>query len=106
MGIRQHPQQISGKDDSLGYDILSYSKDNKEIQIVVKSTNLSPKDFHFYFTHNELEAAHRFKSSYHVYIVFNPNNATPKILDMGNPFIKKNKIKLIPIVYKINIHKK
>lgn len=105
-GARKTPQQVSIKNDSLGYDILSYSKANKKIQIEVKSTNLSPKDFHFYFTHNELEAAHRFKSSYHVYIVFNPNNATPKILDMGNPFIKKNKIKLIPIVYKINIHKK
>ena len=105
MGIRKRPKQISVKDDSLGYDILSYSKDGKEIHIEVKSTNLPPKDFHFYFTYNELKAAHRFGSSYHVYIAFKPNNATPKIFDMGNPFIEDGKVKLMPIVYKINIHK-
>lgn len=104
-GVRKKPKQVSIEDDSLGYDIISYDSAGKEIYIEVKATNLSPKNFHFYFTRNELDVARRFLESYHVYIVFNPNNAQPKIYDLGNPFIEKDKVKLIPITYKINIHK-
>lgn len=105
MGIGKQPQQVSTDDDSLGYDIVSYDETGTEIQIEVKATNLPPKDFHFYFTRNELDAAKFYKSSYHVYIVFNPYNAHPQIYDMGNPFMEKDKVKLIPIIYKINIQK-
>ena len=104
-GIKKKPKQASLKDDSLGYDIISYDSNGNEIYIEVKATNLSPKNFHFYFTRNELDAAKKYNECYHVYIVFNPNNAKPKIYDMGNPFMEKDKVKLIPITYKINIHK-
>ncbi|WP_298075066.1 DUF3883 domain-containing protein [uncultured Bacteroides sp.] len=104
-GIKGKPIQKSLYDDTLGYDIISYDSEGTEIYIEVKATNLSPRNFHFYFTRNELDAAKKYRESYHVYIVFNPNNAKPKIYDIGNPFMEKDKVKLIPITYKINIHK-
>lgn len=105
MGLRKKPKQLSIEDDSLGYDIVSYDETGAQIQIEVKATNLTPKDFHFYFTCNELEAARYYKSSYHVYVVFKPHSANPLIYDMGNPFMGKDKVKLIPIAYKINVQK-
>ena len=104
-GIKRKPIQKSIDDDTLGYDIISYDPEEAAIYIEVKATNLSHRNFHFYFTRNELAAAKKYRESYHVYIVFNPNNAKPKIYDMGNPFMEKDKVKLIPITYKINIHK-
>lgn len=103
--IKKTPIQQSLKDDSLGYDILSYAEDETPIYIEVKSTNLPPRDFNIYLTANELATALKYKNSYHVYIVFNPNTAKPVIFDWGNPFLEKNKITLIPVNYKINLKK-
>lgn len=103
--INKKPIQQSLKDDSLGYDILSYAKDKTPIYIEVKSTNLPSNDFHIYLTANELATALKYKDHYHVYIVFNPNAAKPTILDWGNPFLEKNKVSLIPIHYKIHLKK-
>lgn len=101
--IEKSPIQQSLKDDTLGYDILSYSEDKSPIYIEVKSTNLSPKDFQIYLTANELNTAFKYKNNYHIYIVFNPTSAKPTIVDWGNPFIKKDRIKLIPTQYKIHL---
>lgn len=103
--IKKKPIQQSLKDDSLGYDILSYAEDETPIYIEVKSTNLSPKDFHIYLTANELATALKYEHNYHVYIVFNPNAARPVILDWGNPFLEKDKVALIPVHYKIHLKK-
>lgn len=103
--IKKVPIQQSLKDDSIGYDILSYTEDENPIYIEVKSTNLPPKDFHIYLTTNELTTALKYKNNYHVYIVFNPNAAKPIIFDWGNPFLEKEKITLIPINYKIHLKK-
>lgn len=103
--IEKVPIQQSLKDDSLGYDILSYAEDETPIYIEVKSTNLPPKDFHIYLTANELATALKYKDRYHVYIVFNPNTAKPIIFDWGNPFLEEKKITLIPINYKIHLKK-
>lgn len=103
--IKKKPIQQSLTDDSLGYDILSYAEDKTPIYIEVKSTNLSPKDFHIYLTANELATAHKYGYRYHVYIVFNPNAAKPAIFDWGNPFLEKDKVALIPVHYKIYLKK-
>lgn len=103
--IKKTPIQQSLQDDSLGYDILSYSKDESPIYIEVKTTNLSPKDFNIYLTSNELDTALKYGKSYHVYIVFNPNTSKPIIYDWGNPFIERDKVVLTPIHYKIHLKK-
>lgn len=103
--IKKEPIQQSLKDDSLGYDILSYAENETPIYIEVKSTNLPSKDFYIYLTANELATALKYGVSYHVYIVFNPNAAKPVILDWGNPFIGKDKVNLIPVHYKMHLKK-
>ncbi len=105
LGSKKKPKQVSAYDDSLGFDIRSYAADDSEIQIEVKSTNSSPKDFRFYLTALELDAARRYGNSYHIYIVFNPNSKRPQIFDIGNPFIGKNQIKLTPVNYRIHLQK-
>lgn len=101
----KRPKQVSVEDDSLGYDIQSYDEHGNKIFIEVKATNSSPKDFHFYFSANELESALDLAKDYHVYIVFNPNSSKPKIFDLGNPFIEEGKVSLIPIAYKLRLQK-
>ncbi len=103
--IKKKPIQQSLKNDSLGYDILSYAEDETPIYIEVKSTNLSSKDFHIYLTANEFATASKYGDSYHIYIVFKPNAAKPVILDWGNPFLEKDKVALIPVHYKIHLKK-
>lgn len=103
--IRKRPVQVSLKDDSLGYDILSYDVNGDPLYIEVKSTNSSPKDFRFYFSANELKTALTLGKEYHVYIVFKPNSSRPKIFDLGNPFLEDGKITLIPVSYKIHLGK-
>ena len=104
--MRKKPIHQSLKDDSLGYDILSYAEDETPIYIEVKSTNLPSKDFYIYLTANELATALKYGDNYHVYIVFNPNAARPAILDWGNPFLGKDKVALMPVHYKIHLRKR
>lgn len=105
VGIKKKPKQVSLIDDSLGYDIESYDETGVQIRIEVKATNASPKDFHFFFTANELFAAKQYKENYRIYIVFKPNNSNPQIFNLRNPFLEEGKMNLIPISYKLHIQK-
>lgn len=105
LGIKKNPKQVSLTDDSLGYDIESYDETGTQIKIEVKATNAAPKDFHFFFTANELFAAEQYQENYRVYIVFKPNSSNPKIFNLGNPFMVEGKMKLIPVSYKLHIQK-
>lgn len=104
-GVKGTPKQVSAEDDSLGYDILSFSEDGSQRYIEVKATNSTPKDFRFFISSNEVDAARYFKSKYHIYIVFKPYSSRPIIYDIGNPFIEDGKVKLIPVSYKIHLQK-
>lgn len=105
-GIKKKPQQLSLTDDGLGYDILSYEHDGSPKYIEVKTTNSSPKDFRFFLTENEHQTALELGEAYHVYIVFYPHIAYPKIWDIGNPFTEKGKMNLMPVAYKLHLKKK
>lgn len=105
LGINKKPKQVSLTDDSLGYDSESYDETGAQVKIEVKATNAAPKDFHFFFTANELFAAEQYKENYRVYIVFKPNSSNPQILNLGNPFMEKDKMNLIPVTYKLHIQK-
>lgn len=103
LGIRKKPKHVSKEDDCLGYDIESYNEDGTKRYIEVKATNAPLDKFHFFLSANELGQAKLLGENYHVYVVSKPNSARPKIQDLGNPFIVKDKIILIPTTYKINI---
>lgn len=106
VGVKKKPTQLSLTDDSLGYDILSFNPDGSPKYIEVKSTTSLPKDFRFFLTDNEHNTALELGDAYHVYIVFNPHNAYPKIWDLGNPFTENGKMKLMPVTYKLHLKKK
>lgn len=104
--VKKTPQHLSLSDDGLGYDILSFNLDGTEKYIEVKATNSTPKDFRFFLTDNEHQAALQLGDAYHIYIVFNPHASYPKIWDLGNPFTEKGKMNLMPVIYKLHLKKK
>lgn len=78
--------QVSLKDDTLGYDILSFDIFGKEKHIEVKGVRNTPNSkFVFYISSNEMEIAKN-DPSYHLYIVFDYLSLQPKIFQMKNPF--------------------
>lgn len=101
--IRKKPIQISSEDDTAGYDIESYNINGEKIFIEVKATNSTPADFKFFISANELSIAKELKDAYHIYVVFRPNSSQPEIFDIGNPFIEKDKVNLIPVNYKLHL---
>ncbi|MDE6341076.1 MAG: DUF3883 domain-containing protein [Muribaculaceae bacterium] len=103
--IRKKPVQISAKDDSAGYDILSYNVDGSKKYIEVKTTNCNPKNFTFFFTANELEAAKMYGKDYHLYVVFQPFSSRPVIADLLNPTFEEAKMCMIPVTYKLHLRK-
>lgn len=93
-------KHVSIKDDSKGYDILSFDENGEEKYIEVKSTRNRVGDNNLYISANELEVAKQ-TPNYYFYIVFEVLEK-PKIYKIrANDFL--NKIKLIPISYKINL---
>lgn len=104
-GIRKKPKHVALEDDALGYDILSYSADGSKKYLEVKATNSNPKDFNFFLSANELTSAFKYGQAFHLYIVFKPHSARPKIFDIGNPFIEDGKVKLMPVNYRIHLQK-
>lgn len=103
---KKKPIQISATDDYAGYDILSYKKDGSKKYIEVKATNSNPKDFTFFFTANELEAAKIYGADYHIYVVFHPFSSYPTIADLGNPTSEETLMHLIPVNYKLHLRQK
>lgn len=95
--------QISKRDDSIGYDIQSYDIDGKEKYIEVKST-LKPVGFcYIYISANELEIAEN-KDNYYFYIVYNVGDKKPKIWKIkGTEFLNDRNIEKKPISYKIKL---
>lgn len=94
---------ISKKDDTVGYDILSFELDETEKQIEVKST-LKPIGFsQMFLSSNELEVATN-KSNYNFYIVYDVGKLNPKIWKIKTDSLLENEnIEMKPILYKINL---
>lgn len=61
---------IASKDDSKGYDIVSFDEKGKKIYIEVKTTKTKNKDC-FYLTDNEKKQILNYKDCYKIYRVFN-----------------------------------
>jgi len=80
-------EQVSLKDDSLGYDVLSFDlKGNKKF-IEVKSTKEKAKagNTSFIVSDNQIETSKK-KTNFFLYIVFEADKKGSKIFKIENPF--------------------
>lgn len=94
---------ISLKDDSAGYDILSFRKDDSKKYIEVKSTeeHFSGKRTEFEITATQVDASKTYGDNYYIYRVFDVASKKPPIKIIKNPY---KKIKLEPKVYNAAIY--
>lgn len=79
---------VSQKDDSKGYDILSYDKNGKELYIEVKTTTGGERT-PFYLSSLEMSVSHSYSSKYQLYRVYDFNK-DPKILVIVGDLSKLN----------------
>ena len=98
-------KHVSRESDSYGYDILSVNPDNSPRYIEVKATQGKVGDMTFYYTANELATAKKYSKAYYLYIVYEITSKKPKIWVLQNPFLK-DKLKLVPIKYRVNLKTK
>ena len=91
------------KGDGLGYDILSYDQNGKEIYIEVKTTKGNVNST-FYITRNELEKSKIEKDNYRIYRVYKYDDETENAELL---IIKGDLSNLceIPLTYKVNMKK-
>lgn len=96
---------ISRRDDSVGYDILSFEESGEKKYIEVKSTTSSPDSLAtFLISSNQYEKAKKLPN-YYFYIVFNAKSKSPKVWKIKNPVSYENKgLALIPINYRVTIN--
>ncbi|UPA29939.1 DUF3883 domain-containing protein [Terrisporobacter glycolicus] len=92
---------VSLKDDSLGYDVISYDFDGNEKFIEVKSTTSLPNKIDFYITHNELQVA-REEEKYLIYLVYNVDSENPKIHVLDKSVLTEEYLE--PINYRVQIN--
>lgn len=99
--LAEKVDQISKRDDSIGYDIKSYDKRGVEKFIEVKST-LNPVDFcNIFISSNELQVSIN-KDNYYFYIVYDVGSKKPKIWKIkGTDLLNDGNIEIKPILYKI-----
>jgi hypothetical protein len=79
-------ERVSLKDDSLGYDVLSFDSSGTKKHIEVKGVKgKTSKSFSFFISSNEINVAKN-DTFYHLYIVFECGSTMPKVFCMPNPF--------------------
>jgi hypothetical protein len=101
--LSEKVKQVSKKDDSLGYDVLSYNEDGTEKYIEVKSTKSKMGTANFIISENQIRKSKSLENFY-VYIVFEANTKNPKIWRIKKPFnLPKNKINITPDNYRVII---
>ena len=74
---------VAQKDDSKGYDILSFDEDGNELFIEVKTTNRGEKT-PFYLSTNELAFSEKNASKYRLYRVYDFIKAPKLRIITGN----------------------
>jgi hypothetical protein len=76
--------RVSSKDDTVGYDILSYDKDGKEKYIEVKASAQTGSTVRFFVSLNEYNIGMK-KDNYYIYYVQDINSEQPKVSIIKNP---------------------
>jgi len=96
--------QISERDDSVGYDILSFELDGSKKLIEVKSTLRKIGESNVYLSANELQVAENEKN-YYFYIIYEAGSKRPKIWKIkSSNFLNDSNIVKEPILYKIKLN--
>ncbi len=98
-------EQLSLKDDSLGYDILSFDINGNEKHIEVKGVRNKPNSkFSFYISDYEMEVACS-DSSYSLYIVFDYLSKKPMIFKMPSHIFSGSfpGVKITPKKYLVEV---
>jgi hypothetical protein len=94
--------QISERDDSVGYDIKSYELDGTEKLIEVKSTLRKIGKSNIFLSANELQVAEN-EENYYFYIIYEVGTKRPKIWKVkGSDLLNDSNIVKEPILYKLN----
>lgn len=93
-------KQVSLKDDSLGFDILSFNEEGKEIHIEVKATVSNPDKVDFYISDNEFQVAQK-DDSYAIYLIYNVDTKYPKIHILDKTVL--NPQNMTPVNYKVRL---
>ena len=98
--------QISERDDSVGYDIKSFDLDGTEKLIEVKSTLRKIGKSNVFLSANELQVAEKEKN-YYFYIIYEVGSKLPKIWKIkGTDLLNDSNIVKEPILYKLNMNTK
>ncbi len=96
--------QISERDDSVGYDILSFELDGTKRLIEVKSTLRKIGKNSIYISANELKVAENEKN-YYFYIIYEAGSKRPKIWKVkSSDLLNNNNIIKEPILFKLNMN--
>lgn len=100
-GLANKIEHVSEKDDSAGYDILSFEIDGSERPIEVKATSQKSFDNGFYLTDNELKKSAEIRN-YHIYFVTSALSDKPVIYVKPQPeFLNNKNFELSPLLYKV-----
>lgn len=91
-------KHIADRDDSAGFDILSYDEDDSERPIEVKAMSGKTLERGFYITANEVEKASSL-TNYHIYFVFSTMSKQPRVLQVKNPLSKGSDFDLRATAY-------
>ncbi len=98
--------QISERDDSVGYDILSFDLNGNKKFIEVKSTLRKIGKCNIFLSANELQVLEK-KDNYYFYIVYEVGSKRPKIWKVkGSDLMNDNNVEKEPILYKLNLKTK
>ncbi len=103
--LAKQVEQLSLKDDSLGYDILSFDNDGVQKHIEVKGVRNAPNSkFSFYISNSEMQIACS-DSLYSLYIVFDYLSEKPMIFKMPSEIFTENVsgINIIPKKYLVEV---
>jgi hypothetical protein len=87
--------QVSNRDTSAGFDILSFDEDGRSRHIEVKAcdANLARG---FYISNNELEKSATLKNHY-LYLVFSAMSKRPRVLPIPQPALLGSLYSLQPL---------
>ena len=97
---------IAERDDSAGFDILSYELDGTEKPIEVKATLRKVGRSKIYLSANELKKSEE-KENYHFYIIYETGSNRPKIWKIKAEKLNSDKnIIKEPILYQLNLSTK
>jgi|TARA_B100000315_G_C14560669_1_gene580404 hypothetical protein len=96
-------KRVSLEDDSLGYDILSFTSEGKEKLVEVKATKSGiDSNAPFYLTENERRTMNDNADKYYLYRVFAANTIDPRILII-DPKLLKEKFDLKAKLWEVSI---